>query len=66
MTEHTFKRFSKKEGNKFLAYIRNKGQFYATWEYKESCFLIWSNGLMSKQEGETQFAYIEGRGWVKY
>ena len=59
------KNFTKNEGNKFLAYIK-AGRVCATWEYKTGCFLIWANGTLAKLEGEKQYSYINGRGWVGY
>lgn len=66
MENKNFIRFAKNEGNKFLAYIRGRGQKWASWEYKPNCFLIWSNGILAKQEGEKQMSYISTRGWVAY
>ncbi len=66
MEDKKFKKYSRNEGDKFLAHIRAGGQQYTQWEYKAGCFLIWSNGILGKQEGEIKYAYIEGRGWVAY
>lgn len=66
MENKKFRRFGKKDGNKFLAYVRGKGQQFASWEYAPGCFLIWSNGILAKQEGEKICSYITGRGWVCY
>jgi hypothetical protein len=61
-----FIRFGAKEGSKFLNYVKGKGQKWASWEYKPNCFLIWSNGILAKQEGEINYSFITGRGWVAY
>jgi len=61
-----FKRFGAKEGGKFLNYVKGKGQKWACWEYKTNCFLIWSNGILAKHEGEICYSFITGRGWVGY
>ena len=66
MENKKFKRFAKNEGNKFLAYVRGVGQKWASWEYKPGCYLIWSNGILAKQEGEISYSFITGRGWVAY
>jgi hypothetical protein len=64
MENKKFKKFGVKDGNKFLSYIKS-GQVYAQYEYKTNCFLIWSNGLIAKQEGEKQYTFITTRGWVE-
>jgi hypothetical protein len=66
MNDKEFKSFGKKDGNKFLGFIRANPLLYARWEYKDGCFLIWCKGLLSKLEGETTYCYIDGRGWVGY
>ena len=66
MENKKFKRFAAKEGGKFLNYVKGKGQKWACWEYKANCFLIWSNGLLVKQEGEICYSFVTGRGWVGY
>jgi len=64
MENKQFKTYKKKDGDKFLAHIKSDGKHLCQWQYKEGCFLMWVNGILSKLEGETQYVYINGRGWV--
>ena len=59
------KRFGRKDGDKFLAYIQSNGINRATWEYADKCFLNWCNGLINKQVEDDVYVYISSRGWVK-
>lgn len=58
------KTYSKSQGNRFLAHIRTEGNKCAQWNYKDGCFLMWVNGILSKLEHEKQFVYISEKGWV--